>query len=151
MNITILCTPLPADDRLSNEVRSAMDDIYQDEMFITVYNSFPKNLLQLCSLACYINGHPVTGKSIRHYLNNRCEDIENTLSMPMETLVFLQEMRKCRSDVFNHAVSGFISLLDKYFPELENQEANSPDLVSFADLAIQETTRLIDRLNQSKP
>jgi hypothetical protein len=71
--------------------------------------------------------------------------------MPIETLVFLQEMRKCRSDVFNHAVSGFISVLDKYFPEIVNQETSTPDLISFADLAIQETTRLIGRLNQSKP
>ena len=150
MDLTILYSPLPFDERLSSEVRKGIEHIYADKSFITTYRSLPKNLLQLCSLACFVNGQPVTGKSIRYYLQNRCEDIENNLSMPIETLIFLQEMRKCRSDVFNHALESFIFLLSQYFPEVPTHVPSKTELVSFADIALHETARLIDRLHKTK-
>ena len=149
MNISLLCKPLLIDEHLSKEVLGVIKVISSEVAYLNTYGDFPENLLKLCALTCLANGQPVTANSLRFYLDNKCVDLENTYSLSIELLIFLQEMRKCHQDIYNYVRSTFNTLLDKYFPGVRYVSTNSSRPVSFSDIAIQETANIMQRLSHA--
>lgn len=147
MNLSLLCKPLLINEHLSVDVLGDIKVISAEVAALNTYGEFPENLLKLCALTCVANGQPVTANSLRFYLDNKCLDLENTYSLSIELLIFLQEMRKCNQDIYDYIRSNFNSLLDKHFPEVAYASTNSARPVSFSDIAIQETANIIKRLN----